>query len=505
MKKNLTIYYTSDTHGYFSDTDYLSGAKKESGLSKCLSLFEKDGNTIVIDGGDTMSGSPLMTYLAQEGLCADVAAGALNAGNYDIITLGNHDFDYGRSEIEKYLSKLDAVCVCANIDGIEGVDKYTVLELDNGLRIGVTGVVTDYVPIWTKPELLGGVTFSDSVISAKKALEQLKAENTDICICISHSGLERDPESGKLVSESGEHRSWEICEGLGFDIVLSGHKHIPLEKADVNGSIVCSPSDRARDFIKVCVEIDDNIHKPAVSAALCLPGSQNYEPLSSFIEPYDEGCSVWLDMPVGKLDRHIIESDHLISALNGSVIANLINRVQLEATGADISAASLGNNTTDIGPVVCVRDVLGFYEFYNTLQVLKVDRKILKNALERCAEYFTVGQNREVEISNSFLSPLCQHFNYDFFYSLEADFNLQHEPGQRVDSIRYNGEELAEDKYLKLCVNSYRATGGGGYPFYAECETVFSGQTDVVSLICDYLSSHEEVETDESSWIKIII
>lgn len=57
MKKQLTIYYTSDVHGYFSPIDYASGNEIPSGLANCISNFEKDGNTLIIDGGDILQGS----------------------------------------------------------------------------------------------------------------------------------------------------------------------------------------------------------------------------------------------------------------------------------------------------------------------------------------------------------------------------------------------------------------------------------------------------------------
>lgn len=58
-EKKLTIYFTSDLHGYIYPTDYRGQGEKELGLFKCASRFRKDGNTLVIDGGDILQGSPL--------------------------------------------------------------------------------------------------------------------------------------------------------------------------------------------------------------------------------------------------------------------------------------------------------------------------------------------------------------------------------------------------------------------------------------------------------------
>lgn len=60
--KNFTIYFTSDLHGYIYPTDYRSREERDIGLFKCASQFRKDGNTLIIDGGDILQGSPLGAY-----------------------------------------------------------------------------------------------------------------------------------------------------------------------------------------------------------------------------------------------------------------------------------------------------------------------------------------------------------------------------------------------------------------------------------------------------------
>ena len=61
MAKTLRIYYTADTHGYFAPLDYATGERAATGLLNCAANFERDGNSLVIDGGDTLQGSPF-TY-----------------------------------------------------------------------------------------------------------------------------------------------------------------------------------------------------------------------------------------------------------------------------------------------------------------------------------------------------------------------------------------------------------------------------------------------------------
>ena len=56
MGKELTIYYTSDTHGHIFPVDYASGGPEASGLLNMASVIRKDGNTLVLDGGDSLQG-----------------------------------------------------------------------------------------------------------------------------------------------------------------------------------------------------------------------------------------------------------------------------------------------------------------------------------------------------------------------------------------------------------------------------------------------------------------
>ena len=92
MAARLTIYYTSDTHGYLYPTNFASDAPRPMGL--LAMRFPADGNTLVIDGGDTLQGSPLAYYCHAQGLPMPMAAVMNNLG-YRYVTLGNHDFNYG--------------------------------------------------------------------------------------------------------------------------------------------------------------------------------------------------------------------------------------------------------------------------------------------------------------------------------------------------------------------------------------------------------------------------
>ena len=502
MQRNLTIYYTSDTHGYLSPVDYATGKTIPSGLSNCISCFGHDGNTLVIDGGDTLEGSPLTTFLSSEPRPESVAAHIMNLGGYNFVTLGNHDFNYGSEELERYLRELDATCLCANVEGVRGVEKTALVTLENGLRVGLTGAVTHFVNLWEKPEHLVGISITDAFTALREALCTLKSMGADITVCIYHGGFERDVRTGRLLSDTDENQGSRICGELDFDILLAAHQHMPKENLCLSGTYTCQPIDRAKQYIRMDVTECDG--KISAASALLPAGDMQLPAAKEYLAPYESAASRWLDTPVGHLDVPLLPGDHLEMALNGTLIANFVNQVQLEATGADLSATSLDTTVKGFAQDVTVRDIVSTYVFPNTLKVVSVDRAALKRALERSAEYFVYAPDGQLAINESFVYPSEQHFNYDYIAGVHVTFDLRRDMGDRVTSILWHGQELPDDVQLRICLNSYRATGTGGYETYAECPVLYSGQDEVVQLIIDYVQRHGNITVDKTKWLTVI-
>ena len=502
MRRSMTICFTSDIHGYFSNLDYASGKRIPSGYVNCMNSFPHDGNTLILDGGDTLQGSPFTYWLYSGGEAHPcVPAKLMNLAGVQFVTLGNHDFNYGVKPLREYLAALDAACLCANVEGIPEVRKTALVTLENGLRVGLTGILTPYTPHWERPENLEGITVLDSVSAAREALGELKAQGAEVTVCIAHCGFERDPITGAPLSDPAENQGYRICRELDFDILLTGHQH--QARADINlcGTHTCQVSDRARHYARVDLTLEDT-GETSVRSRIVESGDTPYPPARDYLAPLEAENAVFLDAPLGTLDRALPMQDRLTMALQGSDIANFINQVQLEVSGADISVTALGNNVKGFNRQVTVRDVVATYEFPNTLKTVRVTRKELKAALERCAEYFDTREG--LRISEEFLLPAPQHFNYDFYSGIEVTLDLRKPLGQRVASIRYEGQELPEDKELKLCLNNYRATGAGGYPLYAQCPVLKEEPTEIAQLILDYVRLHRDIAVDSTHWLRVL-
>lgn len=493
--KRFTIYFTSDLHGYIYPTDYRSREERDMGLFKCASQFRKDGNTLVIDGGDILQGSPLGAFCHDTLGNAGRFAEMMNRCGYDYVTLGNHDFNYGMAYLDSYLDTLRARCVCQNVrwDGAGVRFPARIHTLENGLRIGIVGIVTDYVNIWERPEHLSGVTISDPIPAARAALDELR-DQVDVTLCIYHGGFERDLATGRVLSATHENVAYRLCQELDFDILLTGHQHMTVHGQTVCGTFVVQPTDRGQEFLRIEAAVVEG-EKRFTSETVPAAGTCRREWLEEFAG-MERGAQDWLDQVVGHLPKPLLPDTPLRMAAEGSGLADLFNAVQLWATGAQLSASSLANDVAGLPQVVRRRDLLIAYPYTNTLSVLQITGAVLRQALERSAEYFTRNGDGTLRVSDCFLEPKVEHYNYDYYAGVSYAYDISQPVGQRVIRMTVAGKPVAPDDVFTICLNSYRASGTGGYDCYVGCPMVREIGTEMSDLILEYFKQYGDAIQD---------
>lgn len=502
--KNLKIYFTSDVHGYVYPTDYRDQDLKPQGFLCMMEQFKKDGNTLIVDGGDTIQGSPFTTFMSREKLPKNPIAEVMNKAGYDYITLGNHDFNYGYDYLKSYLNYVNATCLCTNVEDTLGqlpIKKHTIHTLENGLKIGLIGVSTEFIPVWEKAENLTHFSVSSTIESIRPSYESLRGE-VDVLVGIYHGGIEYDLETNKKLSESKENLAYTICEAFDFDVLLTGHQHIPLANQTIAGTHIVQTPQYGTQFAEIEVSVSEN--GQVNSSSKLVATDLNYNAgLYHELMPLESALQTWLDEPVGFLDTKLMPSGHLDMALHGTYLANFINQVQLERSGADIACTSFANSVKGFNAEVTVRDIVSTYIFPNTLFVLEVTGEVLKAALENSASYFRM-ENGEVSISDKFLKPKVSHYNYDYFMPLCYTFDLTKPVGERVTSMSLHGKQVSLTDTLKLAMNNYRYSGVGGYDMYPACKIVQEILVEMPEIIIDYFMEYQHVTVDKNQYITII-
>ena len=187
---------------------------------------------------------------------------AMNLMGYDAAVIGNHEFNYGRAYLDNAIKTSNFPWLCANITNKTTGESFTskpyiIKTFDNGLKVGILGLTTKYIPNWENPETIQDLDFEDAVESANKWLEIMKKqEATDINIVSYHGGFERDLETGKPSEAlTGENQGYELCMKVNnMDVLLTGHQHRVIENLSVNGVLVLQPGCNGNSIGKVSIE-----------------------------------------------------------------------------------------------------------------------------------------------------------------------------------------------------------------------------------------------------------
>ncbi|MEQ9918700.1 bifunctional 2',3'-cyclic-nucleotide 2'-phosphodiesterase/3'-nucleotidase [Pectobacterium aroidearum] len=244
---DLRVLETTDLHSNMMDFDYYKDTPTDKfGLVRTASLIhaarEQATNSVLVDNGDLIQGSPLGDYMAAKGLKAgDVhpVYQAMNTLDYSVGNIGNHEFNYGLDYLHKALSGAKFPYVNANVlDAATGkplftpyhIEKKSVKDRDgkvHSLRIGYIGFVPPQVMVWDKANLTGKVTVEDITESAKKWVPEMRKQGADLVIVIPHSGLSAEP-----YKAMAENSVYYLSQIPGVDAIMFGHAHAVFPSND---------------------------------------------------------------------------------------------------------------------------------------------------------------------------------------------------------------------------------------------------------------------------------
>ena len=237
QEKTIIILHTNDTH---SQIEPLEAGKRDEfcgGYARRMGYIQQMRNEhpdlIVLDAGDFSQGTPYYNFYHGR-----VEMDAMNRMQYDAITLGNHEFDYGVDTLAAVLQLAHFPIVCANYDvtgsPLEGVVvPYTVIKR-SGLRIGVFGIGVNPKGLIAEKNF-APLQYMDPVASAQQVANVLRdEEKCDAVICLSHQGTH--PMLGGNISDM------ELAEKTqNIDVIIGAHTHKIVENLyvkNLNGDSV---------------------------------------------------------------------------------------------------------------------------------------------------------------------------------------------------------------------------------------------------------------------------
>ncbi|HHA1187548.1 TPA: bifunctional 2',3'-cyclic-nucleotide 2'-phosphodiesterase/3'-nucleotidase [Enterobacter roggenkampii] len=237
---DLRILETTDLHSNMMDFDYYKDTPTEKfGLVRTASLINaargEVKNSVLVDNGDLIQGSPLGDYMATRGLKKGEihpVYKAMNTLDYTVGNLGNHEFNYGLTYLHDALAGAKFPYVNANINDVKTqkplftpylIKETEVVDQDGKkqtLKIGYIGFVPPQIMTWDKANLDGKVTVNDITETARKYVPEMREKGADLVVVVAHSGLSADP-----YQAMAENSVYYLSEVPGVDAILFGHAH----------------------------------------------------------------------------------------------------------------------------------------------------------------------------------------------------------------------------------------------------------------------------------------
>lgn len=516
----ITVLETSDVHGSIFPINYGSNEPAELGLAKIATLIknerEKNVNTILVDNGDLIQGTPLTYhYVRTNNTEMNPMIKILNGLKYDAAVIGNHEFNYGMDVLNRAIEESEFPWLSANIldrDSGEAYfgKPYSILKVGEGVRVAILGVTTHYIPNWENPEHIKNLIFEDALKTTKEWVQKIKEEeNPDVMIVSYHGGFECDLESGEPTeNQTGENQGYRICQEVeGIDLLLTGHQHRSLA-GKVNNVPVLQPSFNGQALGKATITLKKHLDRWTVEESdvelLSVDSIEPDKSMIEFVKEYEENTQAWLDKPIGHVIGNMTINDPLEARLKDNALVEFINKVQMDVANVSISNTALFNNVTKGFPEnITMRDVVSNYIYPNTLSVVRISGEDLKQALERSASYFML-KDGEVTVNPSFTTPKPQHYNYDMWEGIEYIFDISKTIGNRVVKLTFNDEQIQPNGEYDVVMNNYRAGGGGDYVMFKDKPIVKDIPLDMSELIANYILERGTIEATVNNNWKVI-
>lgn len=495
----IVIYQTSDLHGYIYPTNYVND--QPLGFLKIASYILNDEKnydaSLKIDCGDLVQGSALTHFLSKQAIEENPIIKGLEFINYNVYVLGNHEFNYGLEYLTNAYNKVSDKVINANIKGLPFNTKpYEVFDF-NGFKIGCIGFTTVYIPNWEQEVNIKNLEFLDIVKQYAKYEKELKDKCDFIIVCY-HGGFEKSLDEHMTPTEAltKENQGSELLENFdSINMILSGHQHRSFI-TKIKDVICSQPMHNGQSFTKIVIDTESK----DISYELIDVSKLNNEidkKLESIFTQTQKDLDVYLDKIIGEFDKDMRVDDIFLARLKGHPFINFLHQVQLDVSGADFSALSVFDSAIGFSKKISVRDVLINYPYPNTLKVLEVTGKQLKEAIEKSATYFVI-EDKKIGINKDFLVPKVQHYNYDTYGGLEYKIDLSRDFYDRVVCMKKNGKDISMNDTYTIVLNNYRASNTSIYPAYEGCRVVKEINLDMSEIILDYIQKHKKIIVDDN-------
>ena len=481
MAGKTVILHTNDVHGAVNGYAYIAQLKAD--------YEAKGAEVILVDAGDYSQGK---TYVS-------VTKGAdavtmMNAAGYDVVTLGNHEFDYGYAQLKENMSKAKFKVVCADVfneDGTPIFDANYTYTTKSGVKVGFFGMETPETQTKANPALIKGLTFATGDAFTKAAADQVAAlKDDDVVICLAHLGID---------AESAPYRSTDLYAAVkGIDFIIDGHSHTVMTKGEKGEPIQSTGTAFANIGVIVIdnatkkiesnslFEIKEDTAKDATVAAAAKTIVDRVDAEYDVVFAKSEVTLNGAKAPNGNRDSETNNGDLITDAMLWKVMQNKegltvdADHVVAITNGGGIRAAIEPGDVTK-------KDINTVLPFGNTVVTIYITGEELLEVLEASTYSLPVGG-----------FPQVAGINYTISTAVAYDANAETYPAStyygpksinRVTINSINGKEFKADDTYAVVTNDFSAAGGDTYYAFKAATAKFDTGIPLDEAVMEYVTT----------------
>ncbi|CAM3621210.1 bifunctional 2',3'-cyclic-nucleotide 2'-phosphodiesterase/3'-nucleotidase [Parendozoicomonas haliclonae] len=554
---DLRVIETTDIHSNVLDFDFYKNTQSNRiGLVRTATLVkqarEEAKNSVLVDNGDLIQGSPMGDWRAAEGLKkGDVhpTHKVMNAMNYDVGNVGNHEFNYGLEYFHNAINGANFPYISANVRDLATndylIDPYLIKEMNvtdaegnaHSIKVGYIGFVPPQIMMWDRKNLEGKVSAMDMTATARLLVPEMKKKGADVVIAIPHSGLSSEPY--KALAENSVYYLSEVAD---IDAIMFGHSHalfpsmdfnnirgVDVEKGTINGVPSVMPGFWGSHIGIVDLKLDNSSGKWEVidskvetraiaekdGTALVDADKQ----LSMLVEDDRVATNAFVNRPIGKASDvmysflALVQDDPTIQIVNQAQVDYVKHFVQGDPDLADLPILSAGapfkaggrkndpTNYTEVeSGVMTFSNAADLYLYPNTLSVVKVTGAELREWLERSAGMFNQIDPNSTAQQALLNWDTFRTYNYDVIDGVNYEIDITqpsryNEKGEvvskearRIKNLSWNGKPVDDKQVFLVATNNYRASGGGSFPGNGTENLAFHSPDESRSVLAAYIA-----------------
>ena len=483
MAGKTVILHTNDVHGAIAGYAYITALKAD--------YEAKGAEVILVDAGDYSQGTSYVSVT--KGLDA---IEMMNAAGYDVVTLGNHEFDYGYTQLKDNMTKAKFKVLCAdvfNADGTPMFDANYTYTTKSGVKVGFFGMETPETQTKANPTKIKGLTFATNDAFTKAAADQVEAlKDADVVICLAHLGVD---------GESKPYRSTDLYAAVkGIDFIIDGHSHTVMTKGE-NGEPIQSTGTAFANIGVIVIddatkkiesnslfEIKEDTAKDATVAAAAQKIIDRIDKEYGAVFAKSEVVLNGAKAPNGNRDSETNNGDLITDAMVWKILQD---KESLTVDADHVVAVTNGGGIRKaINPGdVTKKSINEVLPFGNTVVTIYITGAELLEALE-ASTYCTP------DAIGGF--PQVSGINYTISTAVAYDANAETYPAStyygpksinRVTINSINGKEFKADDTYAVITNDFCGGGGDTYYAFAAATAKFDTGIPLDEVVMEYITA----------------